>query len=211
VPTGLRELKKQRTRLLIADTAQRLFSAKGFDAVTVAEVAEAAEVSEATVFNYFPTKEDLFYGGMDAFEARLVEAVRDRPPGESALDAFRRVVLGGIPRLSEADVAEAMAMAARTIADSRALRAREHEIAAGYADELAAVLAAETGRAAGDVESAAVATALMAAQRAVVAYAHRRVLEGRRGRGLATDVRAEAKRAFARLEEGLSGYAVRPV
>jgi AcrR family transcriptional regulator len=207
---GLRELKKQRTRLLIAETAQRLFTAKGFDAVTVAEVAEAAEVSEATVFNYFPTKEDLFYGGMDAFEAGLVESVRGRAPGESPVAVFRRVVLAGVPRLAKAEVGEAMATAARTIAGSRALRAREREIAGRYADELAAILAAETQRPAEDVEAAAVAAALFGAQRALVAYAHRRVLEGSRGRRLSADVRAEADRAFTRLEIGLNGYAIRP-
>ena len=56
---GLRERKKLRTRQLIAETAMRLFVERGFDAVPVAAVARAAEVSEATVFNYFPTKEDL--------------------------------------------------------------------------------------------------------------------------------------------------------
>ncbi len=65
---GLRERKKQQTRELITDTAHRLFSDRGFDAVTVAEVARAANVSEVTVFNYFPTKEDLFFGGMQFFE-----------------------------------------------------------------------------------------------------------------------------------------------
>ena len=58
---GLRELKKEQTRQLIADTAWRLFADRGFDRVTVAEIAREAQVAEATVFNYFPTKEDLFY------------------------------------------------------------------------------------------------------------------------------------------------------
>ncbi len=60
---GLRERKKRQTGALIAGEAHRLFSDRGFDAVTVAEVARAADVSEGTVYNYFPTKEDLFYGG----------------------------------------------------------------------------------------------------------------------------------------------------
>src|SRR3954467_9925864 len=91
--TGLRERKKQQTRLLIANTARALFAERGFDAVTVAEVARAADVAEKTVFNYFPTKEDLFYSGMEAFEERLLDAVRDRAPGEPVLEAFRRFVL----------------------------------------------------------------------------------------------------------------------
>src|SRR5215218_1083577 len=99
--SGLRERKKQRTRELIAETAHNLFVERGFDAVTVAEVARAADVSEATVFNYFPTKEDLFYSGMEAFEAELVEAVRTRPPGEPVPAAFRRFVLERSARLAK--------------------------------------------------------------------------------------------------------------
>ena len=63
--------------------------------MTVAEVARSAEVSEATLFNYFPTKEDLFYSGLEAFGDHLIEAVRNRPAGEPALAAVRSVVLKG--------------------------------------------------------------------------------------------------------------------
>src|SRR6266496_368056 len=97
---GLRERKKQQTHQAIAEAAQQLFAERGFDAVTVAEVARAADVSEGTVFNYFPTKEDLFYGGMEAFEAELVEAVGQRAPGESVPAAFRRFVLERSVRLA---------------------------------------------------------------------------------------------------------------
>src|ERR1700733_13675694 len=90
---GLRERKKQRTRQLIAETAWRLFAERGFDQVPVAEVAAAAEVSEATVFNYFPTKEDLVFNRMETFEQELVGAIRDRQPGESIVQAFGRFVL----------------------------------------------------------------------------------------------------------------------
>ena len=61
--TGLRERKKRQTRQLLADTARRLFSERGFEQVSVAEIARAADVSAATVFNYFPTKEDLVFSG----------------------------------------------------------------------------------------------------------------------------------------------------
>src|SRR5215472_15632838 len=90
---GLRELKKEQTRQHIADTAFRLFTDRGFDRVTVAEIAREAQVAEATVFNYFATKEDLFYWRLEAFGARLTDAVRDRPAGEPALAAFRRALL----------------------------------------------------------------------------------------------------------------------
>src|ERR671937_1221355 len=90
---GLRERKKQQTRLLSAEAARRRFAERGFEAVTVAEVARASDVSEATVFNYFPTKEDLFYSGLEAFEEELLSAIRERQPRESILAAFGRFVL----------------------------------------------------------------------------------------------------------------------
>ncbi|MCW3064451.1 MAG: TetR family transcriptional regulator, partial [Solirubrobacterales bacterium] len=74
--TGLRELKKERTRNLIAETAGRLFAERGFDRVSVAEIARAAEVAEKTVFNYFRTKEDLVYWRMESFEVELLKAIR---------------------------------------------------------------------------------------------------------------------------------------
>src|SRR5205823_5438943 len=90
---GLRERKKQQTRRLIADTARRLFAERGFERVTVADVAREADVSEGTVFNYFPTKEDLVYERMEAFEQEMLDAIRDRSPDESRLAAFGRFVL----------------------------------------------------------------------------------------------------------------------
>jgi AcrR family transcriptional regulator len=206
---GLRERKKQRTRLHVAETARRLFAERGFDEVTVSDVAREADVSPGTVFNYFPTKEDLFYSGMEVFEEQLIDAVRGRPAGESVLEAFRRVVLDGIPRLSRDETADVIGTAARIVASSRSLRARERELAARYTERLAALLAEETGRPADDVEPAAVAAALMGAQRALVAHVHASVLAGRRGAALASGARTQARRAFARLEQGLAGYAVK--
>src|SRR5215212_10605446 len=90
--SGLRERKKQRTRELIAEMARRLFVERGFDAVPVTEIARDAEVSEKTVFNYFPTKEDLVFWRLEAFEDELLSAVRERGAGESALEAFGRFI-----------------------------------------------------------------------------------------------------------------------
>src|ERR671933_788512 len=94
--TGLRERKKAQTRELIAETARRLFTERGFERVSVAEIARTADVSEKTVFNYFPTKEDLVYWRLESFEQELLDTVRSRAPGESALAAFIRFV--GQPR-----------------------------------------------------------------------------------------------------------------
>ena len=207
---GLRQRKKLETRARIAGAAQRLFAERGFDPVTVAEVARAADVSEGTVFNYFPAKEDLFYSGMEAFEADLVDAVRRRPAGQPLLDAFRRFVLGRLDRLAAQETAELVAAAARLIGASRALQVREREIVAAATDALTALVALETGAASDDVEPAAAATALMGVQRALVARTRALVLDGRHGPALAADISAQAERAFARLESGLGGYAPGP-
>src|SRR3954463_11773087 len=91
--TGLRERKKQRTREEIATTAMRLFRERGFDAVTVAEIARAADVSEKTVFNYFPAKEDLIvHRGAERLE-HLIATVRAQPPGATLPEPFRRMTM----------------------------------------------------------------------------------------------------------------------
>lgn len=208
--SGLRERKKQQTRQLLAETARRLFGERGFEAVTVAEIARAANVSEATVFNYFPAKEDLFYSGMEAFEAELVEAVRSRSPGESVPGAFRAFVLARSERLASDEVADLIAATARIVTASPALRAREREIVARYTDELAVLIANETGRRADDVEPWAVANALMGVQRGLVNHVRASVAAGKRGARLAKEVRAQADAAFARLDRGLAEYAVKP-
>src|SRR5215211_7662728 len=142
VELGLRERKKQRTRELIAETARRLFAERGFERVTVAEVARAAEVAEKTVFNYFPTKEDLVYWRLESFEEELLEAIREREPGESVLTAFGRFVLQRRGLLAEQDPAaiERLTAITRMITESPALLAREQQIFARYADSLAALI-----------------------------------------------------------------------
>ena len=208
---GLRERKKQRTRQLIVDAARELFSEHGFERVTVAQVARAAEVSEQTVYNYFPTKEDLLYSRLESFEAELLGAIREREPGESALAAFARFVRRprGLMGDVEPEVREQLAGIARTIAESPALLAREQQIFASFTDSLARLLAEETGAEPDDVEPWVAANALMGVHRALVAYGRRLVVEGVPSPRLAREVRAQADRALARLEAGLGEYAER--
>jgi AcrR family transcriptional regulator len=212
---GLRELKKRQTRQLIADTAWRLFADRGFDRVTVAEVAREAQVAEATVFNYFPTKEDLFYHRLEAYEAGLVEAVAARGVGESALAAVRRYLLesdGLLTRVEggDAEALQRLRTVGRVVAASPALLAREQRAIARSTDRLAELLAAETGAAADDVTARAAANALLGVQRALLDHVRRRILADDEPGRLAADVRELGRRAFALLEHGLGDYAVRP-
>ena len=207
--TGLRERKKKATRQAIAEAARELFVERGFEAVTVAEVARLADVSEATVFNYFRTKEDLFFSGLEFFESALLEAVRQRGPGESALTAFRRFLLDGSRALARDERAEVIAAAASVLERSAALRAREVEIIDRRARALALVLAEETGASEEDVEAHVVARSLMAVHYAVLTRVRVAAAAGRRGRSLAALAKREAERGFARLESGLAEYAAR--
>jgi AcrR family transcriptional regulator len=212
---GLRQRKKQQTRQLIADTAWRLFADRGFERVTVAEIAREAQVAAATVFNYFPTKEDLFFHRLEAFGAQLVEAVSERPAGEPALAAFRRALLesGGLLAQAEAGdhrALERLRTVNRVTAASPALQAREQLAMTRNACALAALLAAETGAAADDLGPQVAANALIGVQHALVDYIRRRVLADEQPPRLAADVRRLARRSFAQLERGLGDYAPKP-
>jgi AcrR family transcriptional regulator len=212
---GLRELKKEQTRQLIADTAWRLFADRGFDRVSVAEVAREAQVAEATVFNYFPTKEDLFYWQLESFGTRLADAISARPAGEPVLAAFRRDLLaeGGLLAQVEAGDPEALARLRtvnRMIGASPALLAREQQAMSRNAASLAALLAAETGLPGDDPRPHVVANALLGVHRAVIDCVRRRVLADDEPALLAADVRKVTTTALALLEEGLRDYDRKP-
>lgn len=209
---GLRERKKQRTRLLISESARRLFAERGFEAVSVAEIAREAEVSEATVFNYFPTKEDLVFQGMEAFEEQLLGAIRDRPAGESVLQAFGQFVAQPRGLLAAEDQAsrESFINAARMIATSPALLTREREILAGYTESVAALLRQETGASANDLRPWIVAATLVGLHGTLIGYVRRRLLDGSDDlRHLARDLRRETNRVIDLLNRGLADYAVK--
>src|SRR2546427_12742835 len=94
--TGLRERKKALTRQLIADTAARLFAERGYENVAVSDVAREADVAEQTVYNYFPTKEQLVTDREQQIQERLCLLVRSRLPGSTPADAIREFVLRAV-------------------------------------------------------------------------------------------------------------------
>jgi AcrR family transcriptional regulator len=207
---GLRERKKQRTRQLLSETARRLFSERGFEQVSVAQIAREADVSEQTVFNYFPSKEDLVYSRLETFEDQLLSAILERPPGQTVIAAFGDFVLEPRGFLAADDDAAARELIAvtRMIAASPALRAREQQILARYTDTLAQLIADETGARAGDLQPYVVANALIGVHRALITYV-REQLEARTTdrRRLARQVRQRGQNALALLADGLGNYA----
>src|SRR3979409_161746 len=115
---GLRERKKRQTRETIAQAAMRLFLAPGFDEGPAADVARAADVSEKTVFNYFPAKEDLVLHGGEERRAALVEAIRARPAGASIVEPFRAATMEFIDRVQH-DPVESIVVVPRLVAGSK--------------------------------------------------------------------------------------------
>ena len=209
---GLRERKKQRTRQLLSETARRLFSERGFEQVSVAEIAREADVSEMTVFNYFPTKEDLVYSGLEIFEEELLAVIRERPSGQTVIAAFGEFILeprGFLAANDDAAAREPIAVT-RMIVASPALLAREQQIFARYTDALAHLIAEETAARTGDPRPYVVANALIGIHRALIVYVREQLEAGVSDRRrLARQVHQRGEQALALLSDGLGHYAAK--
>lgn len=207
---ALREEKKRATRTTLADTAMTLFLAKGFDGVTVAEVARAANVSVNTAFNYFPTKEDLFFDRQDEVADRLAAAVRDREPGESAVAAVRRAFLA---RLAANDPTLGLSAEAtafwRLIDDSTALQARLRHLGERTEAALAQALAAAVDTGVDDPRPRLAAAAIAGLDRALHAEIRRGILAGADPEALRASIIELATAEFDSVVAGLAGYATK--
>lgn len=212
---GLRARKKVRTRRTISDVATALFVEHGFEQVSVAQVAEAADVSVKTVFNYFPTKEELFFDRADEVIGVLVDAVAERPPGETVVGALRAVLAdrrvpfdrGGWRALRDPSGYERIRAFIATEHAAPALRARRLIIADQWVGVLAAALARELDLRAGDPSArtlAAMVLAVMALRErelsaALLERVAARTVE-RRVRALVDDACQRLARAFADVD-----------
>jgi AcrR family transcriptional regulator len=203
---GLRERKKRLTRKLLSDTATKMFVARGFDEVTIADIAAACGVSEKTVWNYFPAKETLLLDVEDA----TVDAVRREigagvPPVAAMLRVLDRELAHTTDQL-EADMAGATLVIQRfsELVDSvPSLRNYHRGMMDRLVDATAEAVAGTLGRAADDPETQIAATSLVGLFR-IQFRAIRRLADGTRPpRAVQEGVRSEVRRAAAIVDQGL--------
>ena len=204
---GLRERRKQETRQAISNIATQMFVDRGFDEVTIAEVADAVGVAKMTVTNYFPRKEDLVLDRAEAIERHLADVIAARAPGESMLAAIRRDYAEAVARADVTLGLSSPAFAAM-ILGSPVLVGRVREMLDRREQLLGDAIAAETGT--DGPEQRLVAVLLASVHRVLAAEASRRSLEGE-PRGQICAVLADAAtRAFDLLEPSLGSYGIRP-
>lgn len=141
-PVGRRERKKAQTRQSIADAALELFLERGYDHVSMRDIADAADVSTATIFKHFPGKEALVFDQEEGVDARLIAAVRDRAVGLGILDALHQhlidswLPLAAHPQRQEFD---------RLVHSTPALRAYAERMWARHTDTLSTAIADDLG------------------------------------------------------------------
>ena len=206
---GIRERRRQQTRARIVDAAAELFAERGFDAVSVVEIAQRAGVVEKTVFNHFPVKEGLVFEADPPMRAALIDAVRHRPAGESVAAAAGSFVVAAVSQLGSPAAAEGVAEMARVIRGSRTLQAREREILGTLTDTLTEQIQLETRASSGELEPWLAANAVLGLYSALLELARDRVLAGASGPALVAELRDRGRRGLALLQFGLAGYAKR--
>jgi AcrR family transcriptional regulator len=206
VATGLRERRKIETRRAISEIATALFIERGFDNVTISQVADAAGVAKMTVTNYFPRKEDLVFDRAEAVVGHLAAVIAGRAPGESLLAAIRGDYVQSLAIADGMPVVPSAGFAA-LVAASPALASRGLELSYLRERALGDAIAAETGT--DTPEQRLVAAQLAAALRVLYDEASRRSLGGQPREQIVAALGTLSDRLFGLLEPALGGYAVR--
>jgi AcrR family transcriptional regulator len=206
---GLRERRRQETRARIVDAAADLFAERGFDAVSVMEIAKRAGVVEKTVFNHFPVKEGLVFDADPPMRSALLDAVRRRPAGESVSAAAGSFVVAAVSLLGSPAAADGVARMAKVVRGSHTLQVREREILGELTGSLAELIAEETAARPGQVEPWLAAHAVLGLYASLLELARDRVLAGVGGPELSAELRRQGRRGLSLLQFGLAGYAKR--
>ncbi|MEU9376216.1 TetR family transcriptional regulator [Streptomyces sp. NPDC048255] len=201
--TGLRENKKLRTRRRLAATALELFLERGFDAVSVADVAAAAEVSKPTLFRYFPSKEDLVLDRFADHQDEAARIVRERPPGQGPVGAVHAHFLAALDRRDPitglCDHPDVLAFQ-RLLYSTASLESRIALYSAREVELLAAVLEAESTP---SLTARLAALHLVTVRQELGRENWRRIDAGRSADEAYPAAVADADGAFAMLADGL--------
>ncbi|WP_345039595.1 TetR/AcrR family transcriptional regulator [Streptomyces sannanensis] len=166
-PMGLRERKKLKTRIAIRRATYRLIAEQGYEATTVEQIAEAAEVSPSTVFRYFPAKEDIVL--TDEYDPAMLQVLRSRPADEPPLESLRFIMTCALRMFLENEHDE-LIQRTRLMVEVPAIRARMTETMTDTAQMLVHALAERTGRAPDDVALRVFTAAVLGALREVTVY-----------------------------------------
>ncbi|WP_089155140.1 TetR/AcrR family transcriptional regulator [Micromonospora sp. NBS 11-29] len=200
-PVGLRARKKVRTRDAIADAAISLFLARGFDQVSVADIAATAEVSKPTLFRYFATKEDLILHRFADHSGEAARVVRDRQPDVAPVAALHRHFRAGLDRFEPVtglnDHPEVVAFH-RLVFTTPSLAGRLLQYMLDDEGALAAVLAA-------GVQGRLLAAQVIAVQRVLARTNWQKIADGRPARDVQPEAIADADQAFTQLRRATSG------
>ncbi|WP_329455940.1 TetR/AcrR family transcriptional regulator [Streptomyces sp. NBC_01497] len=164
---GLRERKKLKTRAAIRRAMYRLIAQEGYEATTVEQIAEAAEVSPSTVFRYFPVKEDIVLS--DDHDLVMAEVLRSRPADEPVLESLRFVIAQGLRSMLR-DQPEEVYARTRLMVEVPSVRARMAESMSGTAQLLTEILAERTGRDPAGLELRLFVSTVIGALREVTVY-----------------------------------------
>jgi AcrR family transcriptional regulator len=201
---SLREQKKQQTREAIATAAAQLFSDRGFAAVTVDDIAQAVGISRQTVFNYFPSKEQMLFDRDEQIEAMLVAAITGRPAGMSLVDAFRAHTARFWKRLGDQlsngplphDFWE-------IVTDSTHLRDYAEATFSRQARSVGAAIASERGADPSDPVCQAIARSLCGVNAAILTHGLDRLIAGDDPAAVISSSLADAERSYDLLAGGI--------
>lgn len=208
VPLGKRERRKRETRAAIVAAAERLFDVRGYDSVTVAEVAAEAGVSVKTLFVHFRSKEDLVFADEERLLGRLLEMVAERAPGQTPLQAVTAAILAA---LGDESGLRGLESFHRTLQSSPAVASRLRRMWEQHESELAARLAAERNEATPCPETRLAAAQLIALVRVTTSPDALAFVRARRSAD-ATEpaLRDWIERSAEQLANGLGDYMRRP-